>query len=155
MNKKYIIIIFVIIILIIVSCFSFYYLNRTETTYTDNKKIIKFFNDNRSLFDEIKDQFISLSGTIAQDGYVITLNEENKSEKKMYPYLAEKALEYYDAVVFPDPSIGSDGKGNVIFSFYYSTNKIKVGFLFTESEVSEDNYIKIDDNWYYYYYAMI
>lgn len=126
-------------------------------TKSTDQEIMDFFNSNRPLFEDIKGGIIVTQGTMNSEGYLISLDSNHNQVKEWCPGLSENAVKYYDLVTFPQPSIDCgyvSGVKEVTFSFYYQKDGLKVGIVYSEAPHTEQNYTKLDDNWYYFKYGM-
>jgi hypothetical protein len=142
--------------LIIGGIFGFRYLKeREENRYkeSDAVKLIQFFNENRDLLEDARDACLTFQRKAA--------DKENDCLTFEFIELEDSLSEYYKKVnlaKLPNcvtPDYNPYYPEGVEFSFYYSTNRIKAGFIYTEEKPDDSRYVKLDDNWYLFEYAMV
>jgi len=132
--------------------------NLNKNTFTDSKSenIKEFFHKNTTLFNDIKNGLWSNEysfATLDEDGFITVTNESGGSTQYWDDVISNDALEYFKHVEFPNPTIefvDSAQNKTVEFLFYFGSNRMRVGIVYSESDLSgNDFYERIQDNWYF------
>ncbi|MDR1421939.1 MAG: hypothetical protein LBI64_03635 [Coriobacteriales bacterium] len=136
--------------------FGFYLKQERIASYTGP---LAFFYENRELFEDIRSELPILDGYVDETGYFVWFDEQRNATWEWYPKLAEDALHYFEIVPYPQPNIGSSGVVSgciqIDFEFYYRDTRVMEGFMWTNGELPEDLFTRVEGNWYYYRIGMV